>query len=86
MILWLTDLLGDIEALITAAITVAAAVYVAAVWWRTKALVPTLTAIVVAGIVVWASGNIDVISGRIEQDATFGGAAPPAAPQPFTTT
>lgn len=69
MLLWLEAMIANVEQVVTAAISAAAAVYVAAVWWRTKALVPTITAIVVAGVVVWASANVDFISDRVAEDA-----------------
>ncbi len=69
MITWLSKLISDVESLVTAGIAAAAALYVAAIWWRTKALVPTLTAILVAGVVVWAASNVDFLEQRVADDA-----------------
>lgn len=66
---FLTRMIADVSSVITAAIAAAAAIYVAAVWWRTKALVPTVTAVVMAGVVVWATANIDVLEQRGDVDA-----------------
>ena len=74
MIEWLSATLADVESLLQAGIAVAAAAYVASIWWRTKALVPTLAAMLVAGAVVWASNNVDWFSQRIADDTTGLGA------------
>ena len=74
MIEWLSATLADVESLLQAGIAVAAAAYVASIWWRTKALVPTLAAMLVAGAVVWASNNVDWFSQRIADDTTVMGA------------
>lgn len=68
MIEFLSGMISDVETVIIAAIGAAAAAYVASVWWRTKALVPTLTAIVMAGVVVWAAGNVEFLEQQIEAD------------------
>ena len=70
MIQFLTTMIGEARTVIIAAIGAAASMYVAAVWWRTKALVPTMTAIVMAGVVVWAVGNVDVLEEQIEADSS----------------
>ncbi|AXV09719.1 hypothetical protein DVS28_a5063 [Euzebya pacifica] len=70
MIDFLSNMIGDVSDVITAAIAAAAAVYVASVWWKTKALVPTMTAIILAAVVVWAAGNVDVLEGRVAADST----------------
>lgn len=69
MINFLTNMIGDVSTVIVAAISAAAAVYVASVWWKTKALVPTLTAIVLAAVVVWAAGNVDVLQQHVGDDS-----------------
>jgi len=67
---FLSNMIGDVSDVITAAIAAAAAVYVASVWWKTKALVPTMTAIILAAVVVWTAGNVDVLEGRVAADST----------------
>lgn len=68
MITFLTALIDSIGTVVQAAIATAAAVYVASVWWRTKALVPTMSAILLAVVVVWAAGHVDVLEGRVDAD------------------
>lgn len=73
--------LAEVRTLILSAIAVAAAAYVAGVWWRTKALVPTLTAIAMSAVVVWAATNIDVLQAQVGEDSTrWIGAADPGGP------
>ena len=67
---FLTQMIDDVSTVITAAIAAAASIYVAAVWWRTKALVPTITAVVMAGVVVWATANVGFLEDRVEQDTS----------------
>ncbi|MGI9018771.1 MAG: hypothetical protein ACR2HR_16980 [Euzebya sp.] len=68
MIDFLTQMITDFETVIRAGIAAAASVYVAAVWWRTKALVPTLTSVVMAGVVVWATANVGVLRDQVDLD------------------
>lgn len=69
MIQLLTSMIEDAQSVILAAISVAATVYVAAVWWRTKALVPTMTAVVMAGVVLYAVNNVDALREGVEADS-----------------
>lgn len=69
MIQYLTNMISGVTTVVIAAIGVAATVYVAAVWWRTKALVPTMTAIVMAAVVLFAVNNVDVLQQQVEQDS-----------------
>jgi hypothetical protein len=65
----LTSMISSAERVILAAISVAATVYVAAIWWRTKALVPTMTAVVMAGVVLYAVNNVDALKDGVEADS-----------------
>lgn len=58
MIAWMTMKLAEIRQLIEAGMIVAAMVFVAHVWWKTKALIPTLGAFLLAGAVLWGVSNI----------------------------
>lgn len=69
MIEFLTRMIEDAGTVVVAAIGVAATVYVAAVWWRTKALVPTMTAIVMAGVVLYAVNNVEDLEAGVTQDS-----------------
>ncbi len=66
---FLTNMIADARTVILAAISAAATLYVAAVWWRTKALVPTVTAIIMAGVVLYAVNNVEVLQDGVESDA-----------------
>ena len=61
----LQNLIGSTETMVQAAIGVAAAMYVAGIWWRTKALVPTLAAVALAAVVVWAANNITFLQQQV---------------------
>lgn len=65
----LTEMIADARTVILAAISAAATVYVAAVWWKTKALVPTVTAIIMAGVVLYAVNNVDDLRDGVQQDS-----------------
>jgi hypothetical protein len=69
MIQLLTSMIEGASTVIVAAIGAAAMLYVAAVWWRTKALVPTMTAIVMAGVVLYAVNNVDALQAGVEADS-----------------
>lgn len=77
MIEWVADKLADIQQLILAAGVVLAILYVLMTWWRTKALVPTLVALLLAGIVLWAVSNIDWFKRKVGEE-TGSLPAPPA--------
>jgi hypothetical protein len=77
---FLTTVIREAGTVITAGIGAAASLYVASVWWRTKALVPTATAILMAGVVVWAVANVDVLGAQVDADSANWIVAPPAAP------
>lgn len=74
MIDLIESLLGNVEGLIQTGVAVAAAAYVAGVWWRTKALVPTLASVALAAVVVWAANNVGFLQEQV-QETTEGLAA-----------
>lgn len=76
MIDWIADKLADIQQLILAAGVVLAIVYVLMTWWRTKALVPTLVALLLAGIVLWAVSNLDWFKRKVGEETRGLPAAP----------
>ncbi len=75
MIEWIADKLVDVRQLILAIGVVAAILFVLMTWWRTKALVPTLTAMLLSGAVLWAVSNIDWFKKKIGEETSMG--APP---------
>lgn len=57
MLDWLTDLTRDGIALARLVIVLIAIVSIASVWFRTKALVPVLGAVLLAGVAIWATSG-----------------------------
>ena len=89
MVGWMTVKLAEIRQLIQAGLVVAAMLFVAHVWWKTKALIPTLGAMLLAGAVLWGTANIQWFQDRIGEEmhslgtpATSPAAAYPAAASP----
>ena len=68
MIEWLQQELGTVQGLVQAAAVLMAIIYVVMTWWRTKALVATVVAMVLAGAVLWAINNISWFQNKIGQD------------------
>ena len=68
MIEWLQGKITEVQALILAGIVVAAILVVAQTWWRTRSLISTLSAFVLAGAVVWGSANILWFRDKIGQE------------------
>lgn len=76
MIDWIADKLVDVRQLILAIGVVAAIIYVLGTWWRTKAAVPTLVAMVLSGAVLWAVANIDWFKEKIGDETSLGDRPP----------
>lgn len=72
MIDFVDNLISSGMDLARAAIVLIAVVTVASVWWRTKALVPVVSSLLVAAIVIWGTSPAGVawLKGRIDQDTT----------------
>lgn len=71
MIDTLKHVLHDLDSLLRLAVMVAAIGWVAATWLRSRALVTTISAIIMAGIVVWATSNVSLLRDKVGED--FGG-------------
>lgn len=84
MISWMELKLGEIQQLIEAGLVVAAILFVAHIWWKTKALIPTLGAFLLAGGVLWGAANIQWFQNEIGQEMrSLGPACPAARSQPL---
>lgn len=81
MISWMELKLGEIQQLIEAGLAVAAVLFVAHIWWKTKALIPTLGAFLLAGGVLWGTANIQWFQNEIGQEMHSVG--PPAVAHPL---
>jgi uncharacterized membrane protein YesL len=70
MIEFADSLIDSGLALARAAMVLIAVVTVAGVWWRTKALIPVVSAVIVAAIALWATSPAGVswLKDRIESD------------------
>jgi hypothetical protein len=58
MTAWMGEKLGQIFMVAQGGLVVAAVLFIGHVWWRTKALVPTVGAMLLAGAVLWGTANI----------------------------
>jgi hypothetical protein len=58
MIAWMATKLAEIALLIQGGLVVAAVLFIGHVWWKTKALIPTVGAMLLAGAVLWGTANI----------------------------
>lgn len=83
MIETLTKVLNDVDGLLRTAVMVAAIGWVAATWLRSRALVTTISAIIMAGIVVWATSNVSLLRDKVGED--FGGSGGSAATNQTST-
>jgi len=68
VISWLTIKLAEVRQLIQAGLVVAAVLFIAHVWWKSKALIPTLGAILLAGAVLWATANVQWFEDEIGKE------------------
>ncbi len=68
MIDWMNSEIASIGGLLQNGITVVAIAFVGMVFWRTKALAPTLGALLLAGGVVWGVHNIAWFEGKIGEE------------------
>lgn len=82
MIAWMTEKLAEIRQLISAGLIVAAMLFVGHTWWKTKALVPTVGALLLAGAVLWGTSNIQWFQDEIGKEMHSLGPAVSAFPAP----
>jgi hypothetical protein len=68
---WVMDLINDLTNLARAGLVVLALIAIGKVWWETKALVPVLGAILMSGVVIWATSpaGIQWLKDRTKQEA-----------------
>jgi hypothetical protein len=64
----LNGFVDDAESLLRAVMVVMGIAFVAATWWRTKAMAPTLGAVMLSAIVVFAVNNFETLGKDIEAD------------------
>jgi hypothetical protein len=62
------NLIAEAQDLVTTAVVLVAIVVIVGTWARTKALVPTLSAIFLGALVVWAVRNVDFLQEQIGED------------------
>lgn len=64
----LTAMLGDFETLAILFIGAWAIVFVGATWTRTRSIAPTIGAILLGAVVIYAVSNYDFLKNRIDED------------------
>lgn len=69
MIEWLATKIAEITGLVQSGVVLLAICAVAMVYFRTKQLVATATAALLAGAVIWAVNNIDWFERKVGEEA-----------------
>lgn len=77
---WFQGKLGQVESLIQAAAVVMAIIAILGAWFRTKALVPTITAAVLSGFVLWGINNTSWFQTKVGEESGLGATAPAPVP------
>lgn len=74
MVDFLTGLSGEVLTLVRAVLLVGAVFVIGSTWFRTKALIPTLGSLLVAGVVLWSTSDAGLarLQTWIGQDAAYG--------------
>lgn len=72
MIDWLELKIGEVQSLVVLVLGLLAIIYIGSTWWKTKALVPTVTAMVLAGAVLWGVGNVDWFRTKVAEETAIG--------------
>lgn len=62
------NLIAEAQDMVTAAVVLVAIGVIVSTWARTRALVPTVSAIVFGALVVWAVRNVDFLQQQIDED------------------
>lgn len=75
----LNGFVTDARTLMQGVMLVMGIAFVGATWWRTKAMAPTLGAVLLAAIVVFAVNNFDTLSNDVKRDVDNRRAGRPAA-------
>jgi hypothetical protein len=75
---WLTSEIAKIQTLVLGGAVLVAIIFIVGVFWRTKALVPVLVAMVTSGIVLWGLHNTSWFQTKVGNET----AAQVMAPSP----
>jgi hypothetical protein len=76
----MTAKLAEIRQLIQGGLVVAAVLFIGHVWWKTMALIPTIGAMLLAGLVLWGTANIQWFQDQIGKEMhSLGTTAPVTA-------
>ncbi len=65
---WAQGKIADVQELVIVMVALLAVVAVVSTWWTSKALVPTLTAMLLAGLVLWAVANVGWLQDRVGEE------------------
>jgi hypothetical protein len=74
-----TNLIAEAQDLVTAAVVLITIGVIVSTWAKTRALVPTISAIVFGALVVWAVRNVDFLEQQIDEDIREESGMPAAA-------
>jgi hypothetical protein len=78
---WFQGKLLQAQSLVQAAAVLMAIIAILGAWFRTKALVPTVTAAILSGFVLWGINNTSWFQTKVGEESGLGVPAP-AAPSP----
>lgn len=62
------NLIAEAQDMVTAAVVLVAIGVIVSTWAKTRAFVPTLSAILFGALVVWAVRNVDFLTNEIDED------------------
>lgn len=77
---WFQGKLVQVESLIQAAAVVMAIIAILGAWFRTKALVPTVTAAILSGFVLWGINNTSWFQTKVGEESGLSVPAPAGPP------
>lgn len=84
MVDWMTVKLAEIQKLVQAGLVVVAIAFVGHTWWKTKAFVPTVGALLLSGVVLWGTSNIQWFQDEIGKEMHSIGPAVALQAQPLS--
>jgi hypothetical protein len=76
----MTAKLAEVRQLIQGGLVVAAVLFIAHAWWKSKALIPTVGAMLLAGMVLWGTANVQWFQDQIGKEMHSMGRTAPSAP------
>jgi hypothetical protein len=81
----LSDKIADVEAVVRAAITLMALIFVGMVWAKTKSFVPVVGALLLGALVIWGVNNVDFLEQKVGEEFDEGSLGPSTSVLPART-